>query len=280
MDIGIGVPNMMAAGAPLIAGWAARAEQRGFSSLGTIDRIVYPSSDTMTALAVAAGATQRVGLISGILLAPLYPPVWLAKAAASLDAMSGGRLTLGLGVGMRPDDFTAMDRPLDKRGKLMDETLATMKTVFAGDLLPGLDQPVAPPGHPKLMIGGLADAAVRRVVEHGIGWFSGGGGPDMAAPMITKVRQAWSDAGREGSPRFAALVYFGLGDETQSRATLENYYAFNPGYASRVADSALRSPQAIKDALKAFEDAGVDELILDPTVADVTEVDRAADVVF
>lgn len=66
----------------------------------------------MTSLGVAAGATSRIGLFTDILLAPAYPPVWLAKATASLDAMSGGRLTLGLGVGGRPDDYAAVGRPL------------------------------------------------------------------------------------------------------------------------------------------------------------------------
>src|SRR5205807_3458943 len=97
-----------------MADWARRAEERGFSCLATIDRIVYPSFDSLTTLAVAAGATSRIGLFTDILLAPAYPPVWLAKATASLDAMSGGRLTLGLGVGGRPDDFAAMDRPFER----------------------------------------------------------------------------------------------------------------------------------------------------------------------
>ena len=95
VDISIGLPNTLTHPGPLMIEWAKRADERGFTSLSTIDRIVYPTYDTMTSLAVAAGATSRIGLLSGVLLAPLYQPVWLAKAAASLDAMSGGRLTLG-----------------------------------------------------------------------------------------------------------------------------------------------------------------------------------------
>src|SRR5690349_14414260 len=101
MDIGIGLPNTLGIGGKEIVDWARRAEERGFSSLATIDRVVYPSYDSLTALAVAAGATSRIGLFTNILLAPAYPPVWLAKATASLDALSGGRLTLGIGVGGR-----------------------------------------------------------------------------------------------------------------------------------------------------------------------------------
>src|SRR5436305_15339163 len=123
MDTGIGLPNTLTAPGPLLVDWARRAEERGFSTLGTIDRIVYPSFDSLTSLAVAAGATSRIGLLTDILLAPVYPPVWLAKATASLHAASGGRLTLGLGVGGRADDFAAMDRPMQRRGRLLDATL-------------------------------------------------------------------------------------------------------------------------------------------------------------
>jgi alkanesulfonate monooxygenase SsuD/methylene tetrahydromethanopterin reductase-like flavin-dependent oxidoreductase (luciferase family) len=101
LDIGIGLPNTLPVAGPAVVDWARRAEERGFSSLATIDRIVYPSYDSLTTLAVAAGATSRIRLFPDILLAPVYQPVWLAKATASLDALSGGRLTLGLGVAAR-----------------------------------------------------------------------------------------------------------------------------------------------------------------------------------
>src|SRR4051812_15800608 len=123
MEIGIGLPNTLDIPGTDVAAWARRAEERGFSCLATLDRIVYPNFDSLTTLAVAAGATSSIGLFPDILLTPIYNPVWLTKATASLHAMSGGRLTLGLGVGGRPDDFAAMDRPVETRGRLMDETL-------------------------------------------------------------------------------------------------------------------------------------------------------------
>jgi alkanesulfonate monooxygenase SsuD/methylene tetrahydromethanopterin reductase-like flavin-dependent oxidoreductase (luciferase family) len=283
VDISIGLPNTLAHPGPLMADWARRAEERGFASLSTIDRIVYPTYDTMTSLAVAAGATTRIGLLSGVLLAPLYNPVWLAKAAASLDAMSGGRLTLGLGVGGRADDFAAMGKDMGKRGRDMDEALDVMHRVWSGEHLAGSDvrtgPPPATPGGVRLMIGGTSDAAIRRTVQHGQGWMAGGSRPEDAAQVIARVRTAWQDAGREGQPRFAALAYFGLGDEAESRHALRSYYAFLGDWADAVADSALRTPQSMRAAVEAFADAGIDELILDPTVASLDEVDRAADAV-
>jgi alkanesulfonate monooxygenase SsuD/methylene tetrahydromethanopterin reductase-like flavin-dependent oxidoreductase (luciferase family) len=283
VDISIGLPNTLTHPGPLMIEWAKRADERGFTSLSTIDRIVYPTYDTMTSLAVAAGATSRIGLLSGVLLAPLYQPVWLAKAAASLDAMSGGRLTLGLGVGGRADDFEAMGRTMSERGKDMDEALAVMHRVWSGERLAGSDFRTGPPPASgdavKLLIGGTSDAAVRRTVQYGQGWIAGGGGPDATKPMIAKVRDAWQDAGRPGQPRIAALAYFGLSAEEESRAALLSYYGFLGDWAQGVANSALRTPQSLRDAVEAYAEAGVDELILDPTVASVDEVDRLADAV-
>jgi alkanesulfonate monooxygenase SsuD/methylene tetrahydromethanopterin reductase-like flavin-dependent oxidoreductase (luciferase family) len=280
MEISIGLPNTLTHPGPLMIEWARRAEERGFTSLGTLDRIVYPNYDTIVSLSVAAGATSRIGLISGVLLTPLYPPVWLAKAAASLDAMSGGRLTLGLGVGGREDDFVAMGRSMRERGQNMDAALEIMRTVFAGEKLAGDAFPVAEHGHPKLLIGGTSDAAVRRTVEHGQGWIAGGATPAQVKPMIDRIRREWHDTGREGEPRFAGLAYFGLSDEQTSKGSLRSYYGFLGDFADAIANSALRSPQALRDAIKSFQDAGLDELILDPTVPDLAEVDRLADAVF
>src|SRR3954453_19160045 len=118
MKIGIGLPNPVPGtpGTRLIE-WARRAEERGFAAPAPIDRIASPNYDSLAALAAAAGATSRIGLMTNILLAPVYPPVLLAKTPASVHQLSGGRLTLGLGVGGRPDDFVAARRPFAPRGR-------------------------------------------------------------------------------------------------------------------------------------------------------------------
>jgi alkanesulfonate monooxygenase SsuD/methylene tetrahydromethanopterin reductase-like flavin-dependent oxidoreductase (luciferase family) len=283
VDIGIGTPNTLRIRGPAVADWARRAEERGFTSLGTIDRIVYPSYDSLTTLAVSAGATSRIGLFTDILLAPLYPPVWLAKATASLDAMSGGRLTLGVAPGARPDDYAAMDRSFEHRGRLMDQTLDLLHRAWAGEPVTGDELPVGPPpaagNRIPVLIGGTSDAAVRRAVRYGEGWTAGGAGPEAAAAMIQKVWRAWHEAGREGEPRCAALVYFGLGDEEASRATLRRYYGYLGEWVERIVEGAVRSPQTAKDTARAFADVGVTELMFFPTVPSVDEVDRLADAV-
>lgn len=283
MDIGIGLPNTLDIPGTVMVDWARRAEERGFSTLSTIDRVVYPTYDSLTSLAVAAGATTRIRLLTDILLGPAYPPVWLAKATASLDAMSGGRLTLGLGVGGRPDDYAAMDRPFERRGRLMDETLDLLHRAWAGESVTGGDFPVGPApaagNRLPVLIGGTTDAAVARTVKYGEGWTSGGGGPRMAEPMIGKVREAWRDAGRDGEPRFAVLIYFGLGDDDASRAALRRYYGF-ADWVDMVVESAVRTPEAARDIVRESASVGVTEVLFVPTVGSLDQVDRLADAVF
>ncbi len=285
MEIGIGLPNAtIGASGAVFRHWARRAEERGFSALSTIDRIAYPSYDSLTSLSVAAGATERIRLVTGILLGPTRTPVLLAKASASLAAMSGGRFTLGIAVGGRGDDFEATGRPLHTRGRDFDAALELLHRAWAGEPVNGSPEPVCPPvegGRVPIMVGGNTEAAVRRAVQWGAGWIAGGGGAAMAAPMLDRVRAAWKEADREGEPRLGALAYFALGDEA-ARAGAENlkhYYGFLGGYAQMVADGMLTSEQAIRDTLRAYEDVGITELYLDPANASLDQVDRLADAI-
>jgi alkanesulfonate monooxygenase SsuD/methylene tetrahydromethanopterin reductase-like flavin-dependent oxidoreductase (luciferase family) len=108
MDIGIGLPNtVLGVDRRGIVDWARMAEEAGFSSLGTIDRIAYDNYESLTALAAAAAVTEKIRLTTDILIAPLRPAALLAKQAATVNEISQGRLVLGLAVGGREDDFQA-----------------------------------------------------------------------------------------------------------------------------------------------------------------------------
>jgi alkanesulfonate monooxygenase SsuD/methylene tetrahydromethanopterin reductase-like flavin-dependent oxidoreductase (luciferase family) len=285
VKIGIGLPNTVAdTPGPVLLDWARRADRRGFHGLVTIDRVAYPSYDTMATLAAAAGATSRIQLMSNILLAPLYHPVLLARSAASIDRLSGGRFTLGVAVGGRADDFAAVGRDMRRRGRDLDESLELMHRAWQGEPF-GDDRAVCPTptrdGRVPVLIGGTSDAAVRRTVTWGAGWTAGGGGPEFAEPVMRRVRAAWEQAGRDGEPRLAALVYFSLGDAVadESRSNLRDYYQFLGPFADQIAEGALRSPEEIRAAVTAFSDIGCTELYFDATAAAPDQVDRLADVV-
>jgi alkanesulfonate monooxygenase SsuD/methylene tetrahydromethanopterin reductase-like flavin-dependent oxidoreductase (luciferase family) len=283
VEIGIGCPNSgQETSGPALLEWARRAEAAGFSTLATIGRVAYPTYEELTLLAAAGAVTERIRFLPNVLLAPTRSSAMLAKQAVTVQQLTGGRLTLGLGVGARPDDFLATDRDVATRGRRFDQQLAELQRAFAGEPLREGIAPVAPdpgPGGVPILIGGRADAAVRRTVQFGVGWTSGGVPPQLVAPMVERIRAAWADAGREGRPRIVALTYFGLGNtEEQSRRYLREYYAnLGPENAARVADGAARSPEAIREVIAGFADVGVDELILVPTIGDPAQVDLLAE---
>ena len=287
MDIGIGIPNTVpGTTGPQILEWARRAEAAGFSSLGTIGAVSYPGYEELTVFAAAGAVTERIRFLSNVLIAPARSTAELAKQAASVDQLTGGRLTLGLGIGWRPTDFQLTGREFASRGRLFDDQLRALQTAWAGEPLEEGTRPVGPspvqqPGVP-LLIGGTVDASVRRVVEFGSGWTAGGLPPDAVAPMVEKVQAAWREGGREGRARIVALAYFSMGDNVdRSRRYLLDYYQpMGDDIAEMVAGSALRSGESIRGALEAYSAVGVDELILDPTVPEPTQVDLLAEVVF
>ncbi|HLM04260.1 MAG TPA: LLM class flavin-dependent oxidoreductase [Blastococcus sp.] len=220
IGIGIGIPNSVrGTTGPQLLEWARRAEAAGFSTLGTIGRVAYPSYEELTVLATAGAVTERIGLMSNILLAPTRSTAEPAKQAASVHELTGGRLVLGVATGGRPDDYAITGQDFATRGRRFDEQLAELRRAFAGEPLADDSPPVVPDGARPvpIMIGGASDAAVRRTIEYGIGWTAGGVPPQAVAPFVERVRAAWRDAGREGSPRIVALNYFGLGD-TQDRS--------------------------------------------------------------
>ena len=285
MRIGIGLPNTVL-GVPgrLLVDWARRAQERGFSSLATIDRIAYPSYDSLTALTAAAAVTDGVGLLTNLLLAPVYDPVQLARVTASLDQVAGGRLTLGLGAGSRRDDYQLTGRSFADRGRRFDAELELLHRAWAGEPPPGSPVPVGPPttaGRIPLLFGGRPELAAPRAVRWGAGFTIGGAPPEMAAGPIEKFRAAFSEAGGVGQPRVVALSYFSVGEEhtEESLHNLRNYYGFLGDWAEGIASGAPRSPAAIREQAAAFERVGVDELVFDPTVADPDQVDRLADAI-
>lgn len=279
MQVGIGLPNIIpGTDGRTIIEWGRAAERLGFSSLGTIDRLTFPTVEELIALAAVAGVTERIGLMTNTLIAPARDPAELAKQAASVDVLSGGRLTLGLGVGWREDDFTVTGRSFRERGRRFDEDLEVMHQAWAGETVRGSWFPVSPPpthGRVPILIGGTVPAAFERAAKWGIGWTSGGLPPDQAAVNFQKARDAWKRAGREGEPRLVALQYYGWGNGARERAAsyLGQYYG---EFGGQMAQGIPVGPDEVRQTVEAFRDIGADELILDPTTADLDQLEVAA----
>jgi alkanesulfonate monooxygenase SsuD/methylene tetrahydromethanopterin reductase-like flavin-dependent oxidoreductase (luciferase family) len=277
MDVGIGLPNAVpgTSGANLVE-WARRADARGFSSLGTIDRVVYGNYEPLTALAAAAAVTERIGLCTSVLLGPLRTnPAELAKQSLSVHALSNGRFTLGIGLGAREDDYEASGVDLKGRGRWLDEALERIKEIWEGDEIGPSES-----GSPDLVVGGSVDASFARAARFGDGWIAGGAPPDQFAEMAEKAKTAWTEAGREGEPRLMGLAYYSLGEraEEEAKAYLTDYYAFlGEETAGYIASSAAKDADTVRQYLEAFEGAGCGELILFPSSSDPDQVDLLAD---
>jgi alkanesulfonate monooxygenase SsuD/methylene tetrahydromethanopterin reductase-like flavin-dependent oxidoreductase (luciferase family) len=285
MDVAIGLPaTIPGVEREKLLEWARRAEARGFPSLATLDRIVYPNYEPLIALAAAAAVTERIGLLTGILIAPYRAnAVLVAKQAATLHHLSNGRLVLGVAVGGREDDYTASGVDFHTRGRVFEEMLATWKRVWQGDSFgtAGGVGPEPPNGRPGMLIGGSADVAFERAAEHADGWIMGGGTPDQLREGAEKTRAAWQAAGRDGEPRIVALAYFALGEGASEAADgyLRHYYEWLGEYAAMVADSAATDVETVKQYVAGFADAGCDELVLFPSSPDPGQVDLLADAV-
>jgi alkanesulfonate monooxygenase SsuD/methylene tetrahydromethanopterin reductase-like flavin-dependent oxidoreductase (luciferase family) len=282
VKVGIGLPTTIPGATPeQVLAWARRAEGAGFSSLGTLDRLVYPNYEPLVALGAAAAVTERIGLLTSVLLLPYRQnAAVVAKQAATLHQLSGGRFTLGMGLGSRDDDYAASGVPMKGRGRRFEEMLAQIRRLldgeevgFAGGVGPDVSQ-----NPPQLIVGGSVDAAFRRAAQYGDGWMMGGGPPERFPAMVEKLTAAWSERGRAGGPRKLALQYFALGEDPESdtRASIGHYYASAGDYAEQVVAATAKGEDEVRERIRQFEEAGADELILFPASPDPDQVDRLA----
>jgi alkanesulfonate monooxygenase SsuD/methylene tetrahydromethanopterin reductase-like flavin-dependent oxidoreductase (luciferase family) len=276
VEVGIGLPNAVrGVDRRGTVEWARRAEAAGFSSLGTIDRMVFPSYESLIALTAAAAVTERIKLVTDILIAPLRSnTVLFAKQTATLNHLSEGRLELGLAVGGREDDFEVSGVDFSTRGGAFDRQLEELGSLWDSDR-------VAPRSCPALLMGGASEAAYRRAARHADGWTLGGGPPEVFEERYPKVRAAWEAAGRDGEPRTMALFYFALGEraEEDARADLLDYYGYLGEHAQGVVDGAAKDEATVRRYLAGFEEVGVDEVICFPTSIDPEQVDLLAEAV-
>ena len=285
MEIGIGLPTTIpGVQRGELIDWAKRADAAGFSTLGTIDRVVYPNYEPLVALTAAAAVTERIRLTTAILLVPnRESAAILAKQTATIQHFSQGRLVLGAAVGGRADDYEPFGVPMEGRGKRFEEMLEELKSLWAGDErgFAGGVGPDVSDNPPQLIIGGQVDAAFRRAAKYGDGWMMGGGSPDMFPGAAEKLDAAWREQGREGSPRKLSLTYYALGDDPEgdTAASIGDYYSFADEYRDYVVAGTAKGPDAIRERVRGFEEAGCEELIMFPASTDPAQVDELAQIV-
>jgi len=221
MKIGFGAPVSGAWATPEnLAGFAARAEQAGYASLWSFQRLLVPDGsgmdpvyhsvlDPMAALAYAAAGTSRIRLGVAVINLPFVSPAYLAKQAATVDILSGGRLDLGLGIGWMPEEFAATGAPMARRGARAAEYVAVLRELwadgrseFSGEFYEIPRSSVAPkpvqPGGPPILLGGLARPALERAGRIADGWVTSSR-TDLSriAEGVGVIRAAAAEAGRD-----------------------------------------------------------------------------------
>jgi alkanesulfonate monooxygenase SsuD/methylene tetrahydromethanopterin reductase-like flavin-dependent oxidoreductase (luciferase family) len=279
MRIGIGLPAAVpGVDATMIGPWAAHAEQAGFDSVGVIDRLVYDNLEPLTALAAAAATTSQVELVTTVLNAGWRAnAVLLGKQIASVEALSGGRLTVGIGLGGWLEDFEASGIPTTGRGAVLDATMATMRAVWAGTIEGQGGPPRSLPfGRPRLLFGGLVPAAFRRAAVSGEGWVA----PLMSTEILTAgadaVRDAWAQAAKPGTPRILTGRYVSLGPTGGAAADEYLHHYYGAGYHAARADT-ITAVDEIEAQVQLLETIGVTDLVLYPCTSDIDQVSAVAE---
>jgi alkanesulfonate monooxygenase SsuD/methylene tetrahydromethanopterin reductase-like flavin-dependent oxidoreductase (luciferase family) len=273
VKVGIGLPNTVpGTSGEVLVEWARRADAGPFSTIGVLDRLVYDSIDPFAALSAAAAVTTRARLATMIAIGPLRSPAMLAKQALSVAALSAGRLTLGLAVGARRDDYQAAGVEHRTRGAKLSEQLAYLRGQLdesgVGPASDGID----------LLVGGASGAAFARMARYADGYAHGGGPPRAFGSAATRARAAWRDLERPGEPKLWGQGYFAFGEPERGSAYLRDYYAFTGPFAEKIAAGNLTSARAVRDFVRGYEAEGCDELILFPTVASLSDLDTLAEV--
>jgi alkanesulfonate monooxygenase SsuD/methylene tetrahydromethanopterin reductase-like flavin-dependent oxidoreductase (luciferase family) len=269
MNVGVGLPTTTpGATGELLLEWARRADAGPFTSVAVLDRVAYDSFEPFAVLSAAAAATSRVRLATMIAIGPLRSTALLAKQAASVHGLSGGRLTLGLAVGARVEDYEVAGVEHRGRGRKLAEQLAYIRGAVDGDRVGPAREGI------ELLVGGLSGQAFSRMARYADGYAHGGGPPRAFASAAVRAEAAWRDLGRAGKPLLWGQGYVSLVDAERGNAYLRDYYAFTGPFVERIVAENLTSARAVKDFVRGYEEAGCDELVLFSTTPGVEELER------
>ncbi|HSC43696.1 MAG TPA: LLM class flavin-dependent oxidoreductase, partial [Candidatus Binatia bacterium] len=271
-----------------VVNFAKKCEAMGCQSMWTIDRIAYDNLEPLTVLAAAAGATQKIRLGTSVLLGNLRHASHVAKVVSTLDFISNGRVTLGLGFGSRENDYKAVEIPFEHRGSRAVEQVQLMKRLWTEDnvtfkgkfynvenLSVG-PKPIQKP-HPPIWTGGSAEVSLKRAGTWADGFICGSSAiPDFPSTW-EKIAGYARAVGRDPNRiRKAGLTFMAIHDD-QSKAVraVEDYVMRYYGrLRADVANTSLvGSPAAVTERIGAFLSKGLDTLIIGVADPDPRQLD-------
>jgi len=289
MKIGMTLPTMVPdLNRTVLLEWMRGIDQGPYSSLAAGERLAFPNQEMMVTMAAAAAVTERVRLAFTLVVLPLHSTLLMAKQLATMDVLSGGRVTVGIGVGGREEDYRVAGASFAKRLTRMEEQVALMRRAWAGERVLDGVAPIGPapvqPGGPEILAGSLVAGSIRRAARYtdGLCGFSFAPDPAEVGHAFAVARGAWREQGRAAPPRLVTSCWFALGPD--ARAQMDVYVKRYLGFfgaeaaAGMAAMCTTTSADALRDVVRQIADLGADELILVPTTSNPDELARVADV--
>jgi alkanesulfonate monooxygenase SsuD/methylene tetrahydromethanopterin reductase-like flavin-dependent oxidoreductase (luciferase family) len=290
MDIGIALPTMCRGySRATTLNWCRLADQGPFSSISSGERLTFHNPELWTTMSAAAALTKRLRILVNLSILPANPPALVAKQTATLDVLSDGRVTLGVGVGGREHDYRALGTGFERRHTKLDEGVATLRSLWSGQpLFDGAD-PVGPAcvqlGGPPILAGAIGPKALARAARwaDGVTGFSLSGAPDELSAAARAAHQAW-DANSRSDPRLVSGTFYVLGvpepDHTLRAFVTEYLSIFSrPGAESIARAMTTFTPDAINRTLDGAEEAGLDEFILTPGSTDLKVLEATIELI-
>ncbi len=278
--------------ATILRDWAQAIDEGPFSSLCWGERIAFGNPDALTLLGALAAWTHRVPLITTVVVPQLHDPVLLAKALATGDMLCDGRLTVGVGVGGRHEDYLAVGAdPATQTMREMAHRVETMKRVWAGEKLTDSVLPVGPrpmqDGGPRMLVGTIGPKTLRSAAS----WADGLAGITLDLDVAKQNelfevgRTAWAQAGKP-APHLATSFWFAFGEPEAARAQihrhLRHYMNWIPvDFVDAMAPGTgwAGTADQLAEVLGAFAAVGTDEIHLIPTSSDLGQLRQAAEVI-
>jgi alkanesulfonate monooxygenase SsuD/methylene tetrahydromethanopterin reductase-like flavin-dependent oxidoreductase (luciferase family) len=284
LDLGIGLPGYLgtAVDPPLVLEWARGADEAEFAAVSAHDRPDHDTWDPLITLAAVAPITSRVRLVTTALILPPRDAGLVAMQSAAIDAISGGRFELGVGIGAREQDYVALGSEMAGRGRRFERQLRHIDEVWRraielGDESGVLGPPPVQRPRPPIRVGGYHPEALKRAVTLGDGYIFGAAGIDAMRAKIPEIREAYRAAGRPELP-IGGLAYFAATNDSdrlaRAETNLKHYYGTLRKPFSQMVHCG--DDVALRDQIGEYSDAGLDILYLFPTLLELDQLDAAA----
>jgi alkanesulfonate monooxygenase SsuD/methylene tetrahydromethanopterin reductase-like flavin-dependent oxidoreductase (luciferase family) len=263
--------------------WFKRVDEGGFSTISCGERMIGPSVDMMALIAAAAAVTKNVRIVPTLYVLPMHPAIKVAKHAATLDMISGGRTSITVGIGGRVHDYMCMEKEPVARYAKMDEQVAQIRRIWAGEIPFEGAEPIGPalvqPNGPPILAGVMGPKATARAAKwaDGVYSWSGNGVAEEMQQQQQRVVAAWEEAGRDTAPERVAGFWCSLApnaDEKLKAYVYKYIKVIGEKAAKGMASMVDRStPDRIRASLDAYEEAGVEECWLNTATAEFAEID-------